>query len=603
VWHARFATDDQVVTASDDGKASLWDATTGNQLATFASPDGVPLVGAVPSPDGRRVLTVSAAGTVMLWDRDGTGRHLHDVGKDARPEQYATTPAAFSPDGAHVAAGAPDGTLRIWDTTTGTELGARTLHHKLINVVAFSPDGTRVVTASDDNTARVWNAATVQPITVIHHSAQVVDATFSPDSRRVATASNDRTAKVSDGTTGDTQLVLSGHDAGVNAVRFNVDGTQLATAADDATVNLWEATTGRRESRLVGHSASITSLVYAPDGKQLVTTSLDETATMWSATPQQQALRLVGHDGQVFSAELSRDGTRAITSGVDATARIWDAASGKPVLVIPHPGVIGKSALSADGTHLATADETGIRVWSATTGTIEHTLPVAGGVWDLAWGPRDASLLAGCDDHLARIYTMPAGTLIGTFTGHADRVENAVFSPDGEQVITTSPDRTTRVWRTQTRELIRSWSGSAYNASLDPRGRRVVARDGLTARIWAFDDPDQHLLAQMTHEGTILDVEWSSHGDFLVTASLDATVRVWDADGNLLDKLGDGHTQWYRARFSADDRRIIGASSNGVMIWDLPPTPPSFEALARCKRLELRNDGSLVMAHRPEDCT
>ena len=56
----------RILTASADNTAKLWDAASGNLIASFAHQGTVKAVAF--SPDGARILTGSADKTAKLWD-------------------------------------------------------------------------------------------------------------------------------------------------------------------------------------------------------------------------------------------------------------------------------------------------------------------------------------------------------------------------------------------------------------------------------------------------------------------------------------------------------------------------------------------------------
>jgi WD40 repeat protein len=80
------------------------------------------------------------------------------------------------------------------------------------------------------------------------------------------------------------------------------------------------------------------------------------------------------------------------------------------------------------------------------------------------------------------------------------------------------------------------------------------------------------LLTLRGHTHNLSSVQFSPDGQRIVTASVDNTVRVWNAaDGRLLATL-QGHTGYIpHARFSPDGKRIVTAS------WD--QTPRVWEVL------------------------
>src|SRR5439155_18205546 len=75
-----------------------------------------------------------------------------------------------------------------------------------------------------------------------------------------------------------------------------------------------------------------------------------------------------------------------------------------------------------------------------------------------------------------------------TLAGHEYTVLSAAFSPDGTRIITTSYDRTARIWNAATGEeiaVLRGHEQSVAYAAFSRDGSRIVtASNDRTARVW-----------------------------------------------------------------------------------------------------------------------
>jgi WD40 repeat protein len=67
---------------------------------------------------------------------------------------------AVTPDGRRIVTGGADGTVRVWDRETGVEQAVLTGHTGLVLAVAVTPDGRQIVTGGGDGTVRVWDRDT-----------------------------------------------------------------------------------------------------------------------------------------------------------------------------------------------------------------------------------------------------------------------------------------------------------------------------------------------------------------------------------------------------------------------------------------------------------
>jgi WD40 repeat protein len=315
------------------------------------------------SPDGTQIVTASKDKTARIWDAR-TGVQLTVLSGHVA----VVKSAAYSPDGTRVVTASDDKTARIWDARTGASLAVLSGHSDLLVSAAYSPDGTRIVTASHDKTARIWNARTGASLAVLSgHAGSVRTAVFSPDGARIVTASFDKTARIWDARTGAQLAVLNGHGNYVESAAFSPDGTRIVTASDDKTARIWDARTGVQLAVLYGHRDTIWSAAYSRDGTHIVTASDDKTARIWDARTGAQLAVLYGHRDVVESAAYSPDGTRIVTASHDKTARIWDAHTGVQLAVLHgHRDTVESAAYSPDGTRIVTAsDDKSARIWDA----------------------------------------------------------------------------------------------------------------------------------------------------------------------------------------------------------------------------------------------
>ncbi len=108
---------------------------------------------------GGNLLSASEDGTAALWDLATGNRVREFLGHTSR-----ITGIDLAADGRTVATSSWDNTARLWDLDTGETIRVLEGHSANVNSVDFSPGGRRLLTASDDGTARLWNVETGEEI-------------------------------------------------------------------------------------------------------------------------------------------------------------------------------------------------------------------------------------------------------------------------------------------------------------------------------------------------------------------------------------------------------------------------------------------------------
>ena len=598
----------QVLTASYDETARVWDAATGKALGEPMKHENG-LNSAQFSPDGRRVVTASADKTARVWDA-ATGKTLGEPMK----HQGAVTSARFSPDGQLVVTASRDHTARVWDAATGKPLGEPMKHENEILSAQFSPDGQRVVTASFDGTARVWDTATGKALgEPMKHEGEVYSAQFSPDGQRVVTASFDLRAnlgraQVWDAATGKALRESMKHESEVRSAQFSPDGLRVVTASFDGTARVWDAVTGKAISKPMKHRGFVSSAQFSPDGLRVVTASYDGTARVWDATTGEALGEPMKHEDVILSAQFSPNGLRVVTASSDHTARVWDAATERALdEPMKHESGVNSAQFSPDGQRVVTAsmDRTA-QVWDAATGkALGKPMKHQGDVTSAQFSPDGKRVVTASMDQTARVWDAVSGNALGEPMKHESGLNSAQFSPDGKRVVTASRDHTARVWDAATGKALgepMKHESGLNSAQFSPDGKRVLTASwDHTARVW--DAATGKALGEpMKHQGGVNSAQFSPDGLRVVTASMDRTARVWDAaTGKALGEPIKHEHEVYSAHFSPDGQRLVTASRDQTArVYDAATgkalgEPMKHRALARVSSAQFSPDGQRVL--------
>jgi WD40 repeat protein/tRNA A-37 threonylcarbamoyl transferase component Bud32 len=186
-WASFDHASERIITTSDDHLVELW-TSDGKLVRTLRGHTGRVLM-ADFSPDDRQVISASADYTARIWDL-ASGRELGQVkGGDVMPS------AEFDPGGARFLTGNADRIARLWDARTRSLL--RSFEHaSQLRSATISGDATLVAGATGDGTVAVWDAATSALVAQLHHSASVESVAFSPRADRLLSTSVDHRAVV-----------------------------------------------------------------------------------------------------------------------------------------------------------------------------------------------------------------------------------------------------------------------------------------------------------------------------------------------------------------------------------------------------------------------
>ena len=511
------------------------------------------------------------------------------------------TDASFSPDDTRIVTASHDKTARVWDARTGAAVGAPMQHADAVVKAQFSRDGRWIVTASRDKTARVWDALTGQAVGAsLQHEHAVDSARFSDDGLRVVTASRDQTARVWNARTGEPMGPPLRHDSQVNTAEFSRDGTRIVTAFVNG-ARVWNASTGEPVSPILRHAENVFSAAFSPDGTMVVTASRDGTAQVWDASSGQRIGEPLKHADWVTLAVFSPDGALVLTGSPDFTARVWDARTGRPrTRSLPHGDAVRSGAFDHDGTRVVTSSTDGmVRIWDVRTQQlIGAPLGDAPSSTVSARGfSADGTRVLTSANRTVRIWTAPTRQPVGVTLQHRMPVMNAVFTPDGKEIVTY--DGWLETWDAVTGLRLGRppWPVDApgrvrFNAD---KTLALSTVKGI-AQTWNVRT-GQRVGSLMRHADTIIADELSRDGSRVVTGSIDKTAQVWDSRTGRPIGQRLGHAdRVVSVGFSPDGRRVVTASGRTVRVRNTSSKQPDLllEHPAAVNRALFSPDGQRI---------
>ena len=302
-WSATFAPDSRSLVTVGGDEARQWDL-QGVEVASFGPHR--PVTFADFSADQSRVVTASWDNSARIWDAK-TGQPLATLDAHTAGELSGHTTtinsAVFSPGGEEVLTASEDGTIRLWDVETMRVLRVFRGHDAGVTRALFVKDGQRFISASRDGTACLWSLQPgAEPLRLKGHTAAVLDVCLSADQKFIVTGAADNTARVWDAATGRELLKLDGHSSEVASVAIATDSRgklRVLTGSGDHTAKLWEIdglgsgvssqsqpATSRELLTLKGHTRALTAVAFAPDDNAVLTASRDGVAILWPAAAE-----------------------------------------------------------------------------------------------------------------------------------------------------------------------------------------------------------------------------------------------------------------------------------------------------------------------------
>jgi len=378
-----------------------------------------------------------------------------------------------------------------------------------------------------------------------------------------------------------------GHIKPVYCIAFDSLCNYLVTGADDHRIKVWSVETGYLLYTLKFHEAEITDLAMHPWKPILVSASNDSSLCVWDLRSGILLRVLKGHSRGSSAVTFCRNPERPFVAsgGFDGCILLWN---------IDHPelGPFRESIVAQLGTVRSDEDEldddfvpssgsdeqgnnveesnrmeiqseSGAESFSVEDSSDGEEIDSYLQILSLEFNNAGTLLAVGASNHRAYLYSVlsdgerPQVQQLAVLKGHTGAVYHVRFSHRGERLVSGGTDGRARIWK---RKNIQGTQWSSIMLSMRQDHVGPSSREP-AARYRRLNEPPR-----------VTSLVWSLDDKYLVTASSDCNIRVWNSTtGDLVHCLTEHGNHIYVLDTHPCDKRVILSADHNmtIILWDI----------------------------------
>ena len=355
------------------------------------------------------------------YDYDINSLTLKKVISDTHPIRCC----CFSPKGNYFAIGTNSKSVKIYDLSYILDSFSKKINNMLY---------TQIPPNKQNNTNSILSNTKLNKESISlfyeqknYHFGSIFSIDWSPSGRLIATGSNDKTIKL-----------------------MNISDLYTINTNNKKIINENET----QEMQITGNQGTVRSLCFEPgnDNILLSANSGENVIKIWDTLRGVNIGCLEGHNSDVNSVKWSNDSQLFASCGLDKTVRFWDIREHKNINIlsaIQYANINDFAVLCKTNSNIIAVGHTDglMTIWDySKQSVIKEIYGHNEQIRSVAFSPDGKYLLSGAFDAKIKIYDVKNNfNFIGEIE-HNDKVVSCKWHPEIPLIVSTSADKTARVW-------------------------------------------------------------------------------------------------------------------------------------------------------------
>lgn len=538
-----------LLTTSKDARIKVWDLASQHCIETHIAQSNGECWALGLSPDGFGCITAGNDGELKVWTIDrrgladaalhtgqGQGRkYLKERGSLQRQGKDRTAGVNFHPQGKFIATHGSEKAVELWKVRSESDIQktlARKRKRRREKALATQPgEGTNELADGEDkeeSTGIIEITDVIVPYVIVRTSGKVRSVDWGEAKARkainllaattnnelemysISSKSSERKTKSDEPPDYQRAFVVDmpGHRTDVRSLALSSDDRMLASSSNGS-LKIWNARTQSCIRTLDCGYALCSS--FLPGDKIVVVGNRSGELEIFDIASSTLIETVKAHDGPIWTLHIHPEGKSMATGSADKSAKFFNFE----VVDEEIPGT----------------KRTSPRFRLVHT----RTLKVSDDILSLRFSPDSRLVALSLLDNTVKVFFVDSLKLFLNLYGHKLPVLNMDISYDSKLIVTCSADKNIRIWGLDFGDCHKAFfahQDSIMQVAFVPHNQDGNGHHFFSAskdRMIKYWDGDKFEQIQKLqgHHGEIWAMTVSRTGEFLVTASHDKSIRIW----------------------------------------------------------------------------